>query len=108
MTIRPAGTGSKRRSSRRASIRSRSPRRAGEVAELGVDLAAAANPTLRGDALAGVLIAESAAAAAAALVEINLKGHPREDMVARARDASGRAAAARATALGSADDRAAS
>jgi formiminotetrahydrofolate cyclodeaminase len=75
-----------------------------EVAELGVDLAAAANPTLRGDALAGVLLAEAAATAAAALVEINLEGHAREDMLARARAAGGRAAAARAAALGSADD----
>ena len=79
-----------------------------EVAELGVHLAAAANPTLRGDALAGVLLAEAAAAAAAALVEINLEGHPREDMLARARAAGGRAAVARAAALGSADDRATS
>jgi formiminotetrahydrofolate cyclodeaminase len=79
-----------------------------EVAEMGVDLAAAANPTLRGDALAGVLLAEAAAAAAAALVEINLEGHPREDMLARAQSAGGRAAAARAAALRSADDRAAS
>ena len=49
-----------------------------------------ARPAVRGDALAGVLIAEAAATAAAALVEINLAGRDDPDL-ARARDARRRA-----------------
>jgi formiminotetrahydrofolate cyclodeaminase len=73
---------------------------AGEVAELGAALAADATPAVRGDALAGVLLAEAAAATATALVAINLEGHPGQEMLIRAREASVRAAAARAAVLG--------
>jgi formiminotetrahydrofolate cyclodeaminase len=73
---------------------------AGEVAELGAALAAGAKPAVRGDALAGVLLAEAAAATATALVAINIKGHPGQEMLVRAREASVRAAAARAAVLG--------
>ena len=53
---------------------------------------------MRGDALAGVLIAEAAAAAAAALVEINLAGSEGADL-ARVREARRRAQEAREDAL---------
>jgi formiminotetrahydrofolate cyclodeaminase len=58
----------------------------------------ASNPAVRGDALAGVLIAEAATAAAASLVEINLAGRDDADL-ARARDARRRAQEAREDAL---------
>jgi len=51
---------------------------------------------VRGDAVTGVLLAEAAAAAAAALVEINLEGLGEEDRLAGARDARRRAGEARA------------
>ena len=58
---------------------------------------------MRGDALAGVLIGEAAAVAAASLVEINLAGHAdsgRDDPdLGRARDARRRAQEAREHAL---------
>ena len=72
---------------------------ASEVAELGAGLAAQAGPAIRGDALAGVLLAEAAAVAAASLVEINLEGEPDAEELARAHEAAARAAAARRTAL---------
>ena len=72
---------------------------ASEVAELGAGLAAQAGPAIRGDALAGVLLAEAAAAAAASLVEINLESQPDAEELARAHEAAARAAAARRTAL---------
>jgi methenyltetrahydrofolate cyclohydrolase len=71
---------------------------ASEVAELGAGMAAGSGRAVRGDALAGVLLAEAAATAAAALVEINLAGRDAEE-VTRAREAATRAAAARSTAL---------
>jgi methenyltetrahydrofolate cyclohydrolase len=45
---------------------------AAELAELGADLAQTGNPNLAGDAIAGALLAEAAAQAAARLVAINL------------------------------------
>ena len=45
---------------------------AAEVAELGVEVATSASPSVRGDALAGVVLAEAAASAAFRLVEINV------------------------------------
>ena len=55
---------------------------------------------MRGDALAGVLIAEAATLAAASLVEINLAGRDAADPdLARARDARRRAQEAREDAL---------
>jgi formiminotetrahydrofolate cyclodeaminase len=68
---------------------------ASEVAEIGAELVTAAGPAVGGDALAGVLLAEASAAAAATLVEINLQAHPDADELARARDARARAASAR-------------
>jgi formiminotetrahydrofolate cyclodeaminase len=71
---------------------------AAETAELAARVAAASNPAVRGDALAGVLIAEAAAAAAATMVEINL-AHADGPDLARAREARRRAQAAREDAL---------
>jgi methenyltetrahydrofolate cyclohydrolase len=67
---------------------------AAEVAELGLEVAAFASPSVRGDALAGVVLAEAAASAAFRLVEINVGRGP---VFERARQAELRAAAARAT-----------
>ena len=76
---------------------------AAETAELAAGVTAASSPAVRGDALAGVLIAEAAAVAAASLVEINLAGHAdpgRADPdLGRARDARRRAQEAREQAL---------
>jgi len=69
-----------------------------EAAELGARVTIASNPAVRGDALAGVLIAEAAAAAAVSLVELNLAGRDDVDL-ARARDARRRAHEAREDAL---------
>jgi formiminotetrahydrofolate cyclodeaminase len=77
---------------------------AAETAALAARVTTASSPALRGDALAGVLIAEAAAVAATSLVEINLAGKA-EDAGAdpdlgRARDARRRAQEAREHALG--------
>jgi len=69
-----------------------------EIAGLTAQVAVASNPAVRGDALAGVLIAEAATAAAASLVEINLAGRDDADL-ARVRDARRRAQEAREDAL---------
>lgn len=71
---------------------------AAEAAELAARVAAAAKPAVRGDAIAGALIAEAAATAAAGLVEVNLAGADGADL-ARARDARRRAQEAREDAL---------
>ncbi len=47
-----------------------------ELAELAADLGATGNPNLAGDAIAGALLAEAAAQAAARLVAINLTDGP--------------------------------
>jgi methenyltetrahydrofolate cyclohydrolase len=73
---------------------------AAEVAELGARVCAACHPAVRGDALAGVLIAEAAATAATGLVEVNLARSDGPDL-ARARDARRRAQEARQDALAS-------
>jgi len=67
-----------------------------EVSELAADLAAAGNPNLAGDAIAGALLADAAAQAAARLVAINLTHGPE---VEEAADLVARAGAARAAAL---------
>jgi methenyltetrahydrofolate cyclohydrolase len=71
---------------------------AAEAAVLGARVTAASHPAIRGDALTGVLLAEAATAAAAALVEVNLAGGDDPDL-ARARDARRRAQKAREDAL---------
>jgi hypothetical protein len=65
---------------------------AASVAELGVKVAGSSSPAVRGDALTGVILAESAAAAAARLVQTNITSGPVFD---RARSAAERAAKAR-------------
>jgi formiminotetrahydrofolate cyclodeaminase len=72
---------------------------AAETAALAARVTAAANPAIRGDALAGVVIAEAATVAAASLVEINLAGREDDVDLARVRDARRRAQAAREEAL---------
>jgi methenyltetrahydrofolate cyclohydrolase len=70
---------------------------AAEVAELGADVAASSSPSVRGDALTGVVLAEAAASAAFRLVEINVGGGP---VFKRAREAELRAVKARASGTG--------
>jgi formiminotetrahydrofolate cyclodeaminase len=65
---------------------------AADVAELGVKVAESSSPAVQGDALTGVILAESAAAAAARLVWTNISSGPVFD---RARDAADRASKAR-------------
>jgi formiminotetrahydrofolate cyclodeaminase len=65
---------------------------AAELAELGVGVAESASEAVRGDALTGVTLAAAAAEAAARLVAINVTSGPVFD---RARQAEGRARAAR-------------
>ena len=72
---------------------------AAEVAELGVEVARASRAAVRGDALAGVVLAEAATTAATRLVEINLAESPATDLLERARAARDRGAAARVAAL---------
>ena len=70
---------------------------AAEVGELGVEVAASSSPSVRGDALTGVVLAEAAASAAFRLVEINVGSGP---VFERARAAELRAVRARASATG--------
>jgi formiminotetrahydrofolate cyclodeaminase len=68
---------------------------AAEVAELGIDVAASTSAAVRGDALAGVVLAEAAASAAARLVAINVDSGA---VLERARQAERRALRARSSA----------
>ena len=72
-----------------------------EAAEIGLEVVRGSNPRVRGDAITGVLLAEAAAAAAAALVEINLEGLGEDQRLAGAREARRRAAEARAAVVAS-------
>jgi formiminotetrahydrofolate cyclodeaminase len=69
---------------------------AAETAVLGAAVLDTARPSVRGDALAGCLLAEAAAAAAATLVEINLEDRREHPLRRRAREARRRAGEARA------------
>jgi methenyltetrahydrofolate cyclohydrolase len=71
-------------------------RLATDVAEMAADLAGAGNPNLAGDVIAGTVLAEAAAQAAAMLVAINLTDGP---MVDEAANLARRAHAARERAL---------
>jgi formiminotetrahydrofolate cyclodeaminase len=75
---------------------------ASEVAVLGALVAAHGNPNLRGDAIAGAVLAEAGARVAANLVEINLGTTQRDERIARAREhvAAASAAVERAFAVG--------
>jgi methenyltetrahydrofolate cyclohydrolase len=68
---------------------------AADVAELGLDVAASTSAAVRGDALAGVVLAEAAASAAARLVAINVESGA---VLERARQAERRAFRARSSA----------
>jgi methenyltetrahydrofolate cyclohydrolase len=68
---------------------------AAEVAQLGAAVAQASSAAVRGDALAGVLLAEAASTAAVRLVEINLVESNADDLIERARAARERAAEVR-------------
>jgi methenyltetrahydrofolate cyclohydrolase len=72
--------------------------RAAEVAGLGAAVSGASSPSVRGDAVTGVLLAEAACAAAAGLVEINLARQPAAPELERAREAAVRSARARSEA----------
>jgi formiminotetrahydrofolate cyclodeaminase len=75
-------------------------RAATEVAELAAEVAAASTPALRGDATAGVLLAEAAARTGARLVEINLAGRGGDPRLVEVAALSQRAADARERTLG--------
>ena len=68
------------------------------VAELAAEVARTGSIPLRGDAITGAVLAEAATQAAARLVEINLVGRV-DERLARAAEATRRAAAARDDAL---------
>jgi methenyltetrahydrofolate cyclohydrolase len=72
--------------------------RAASVAGLGAAVARASSPSVRGDALTGVLLAEAACGAAAGLVEVNLARQPAAPELERAREAAVGAARARSEA----------
>ena len=63
-----------------------------EVAQLGAEVAQTSSAAVRGDALAGVVLAEAASTAAVRLVEINLAESSADELVERARAAGRRAA----------------
>jgi methenyltetrahydrofolate cyclohydrolase len=70
-----------------------------EVAALGLEAAQARSSHLRGDALAGVLLAEGACQAAARLVQINLAGRPEDPRLVEVAEVCARAASLRIEAL---------
>jgi methenyltetrahydrofolate cyclohydrolase len=70
---------------------------AAEISELAAAVAAGSTPSVRGDALAGGLLAAAAADAAASLVEINLADAPDAPELGRARAARERARSAAAS-----------
>jgi formiminotetrahydrofolate cyclodeaminase len=72
---------------------------AAETAVLGAEIAEASKVAVRGDAVAGVLIAVAAATAAATLVEINLAGRGDDPTLGLTREARRTAEEARARAL---------
>ncbi len=71
---------------------------AAEMAGLAADVAATGRASVRGDAIAGALLAEAATAAAARLMEINLADAPGDPRLERARELARSAAEARRTA----------
>jgi formiminotetrahydrofolate cyclodeaminase len=79
-------------------------RAAAEVAELAAEAARTGNRHLRGDAVAGALLAEAACAAAARLAHINLAGRPHDPRRGEASELPARALQARLMALSSTGD----
>jgi formiminotetrahydrofolate cyclodeaminase len=76
-------------------------RAAAEVAELAAEAARTGNRNLRGDAVAGALLAEAACTAAARLADINLAGRPGDPRRDEASELPARALQARLIALSS-------
>ena len=74
-------------------------RGAAEVAALADEVARTGNRHLRGDAVAGAVLAEAACAAAAHLAHLNLAGRPRDPRRTEAAELPGRALQARVAAL---------
>lgn len=74
-------------------------RASSEVAELGAQVVGQSKPALKGDAVAGVLLAEAAARAAARLAEINLRDVQADPRLAEVAQLSQRAADARERAV---------
>jgi methenyltetrahydrofolate cyclohydrolase len=70
-----------------------------EVAALALEAVRTGTTHLRGDAIAGVLLAEGACQAAARLVALNLAGHPGDERLAELTQLTERAAAIRAAVL---------
>ena len=68
---------------------------AADMAEAAAGVAATGRASIRGDAIAGALLAEAATAAAARLVEINLRDSPGDPRLQRARELTRLAAQAR-------------
>jgi formiminotetrahydrofolate cyclodeaminase len=79
-------------------------RAAAEVAEQAAEVAGSGNRHLRGDAVAGALLAEAACAAAARLAEINLAGRAGDPRRTEAAELPERALKARLAALSSTRD----
>ncbi len=71
---------------------------AAEMGALAADVATSGRASVRGDAIAGALLAEAATAAAARLVEINLADAPGDPRLERARELARSAAEARRSA----------
>jgi methenyltetrahydrofolate cyclohydrolase len=71
---------------------------AAEMAEAAAGVAATGRASIRGDAIAGALLAEAATAAAVRLVDINLSGSPGDPRLGRARELTRLAAEARRSA----------
>ena len=71
-----------------------------QVADLGLSVARRSKPSLAGDAVAGVLLAEAACRAAVRLVEINLANPEGDPRVAEATALADQAAGAREATLG--------
>jgi formiminotetrahydrofolate cyclodeaminase len=70
-----------------------------QVAELAQAIVARSKPTLAGDAVTAVLLAEASSRAAARLVQINLAEHAKDPRLSAVRELAARAGAAREAAL---------
>ena len=77
-------------------------RRAAQIAALAAEAVSRVGPALRGEAVAGALLAEAAASAAAVLVAIDLAEHQGDPRLERARRAARSAQESRDRALGGA------
>jgi hypothetical protein len=74
------------------------------VAELAAEAAGTGNRNLRGDAVAGALLAEAACCASSRLADLNLAGRPHDQRRMEASDLTQRALQARLMALSTTRD----